>query len=367
MRSACRSVVISFWSVRTSCRSAWTAFASFWTSFWSWWTSCLSAWISLASLLMSVRSFRRSRRSWRTSLWARFPGAAPSAPSATGPPTVPRPVAVAVLIVAGLPAALAGQEPAPAAPTPAPVRVGVAVGVVSLSDTRSEQALTTTLEYDPTSWLSLSVFPSGVRIAQTPAAGGRTVSRSGLTDLPVSAAASYTFPTGWSPNLGAGVIVTLPTGACGLGTGVASVGINGGIGIAPLDPLRLSVDASRSLTGNVSQSALVPAAATWVSGNASVTLSDRWTATVSYGTALRVPDSLVSRQLGGGLRSTPAPPLTLTFDASHGLTRGSPRWVFSMGFGTAFAGISAVTPTAPLLRLQTTFVGGRPGTTTTPP
>jgi len=280
--------------------------------------------------------------------------------------TVPRPAAVVVLIVAVLPAALAGQEPAPAATAaPAPVRVGVAVGAVSLSDTRSEQALTTTLEYDPTSWLSLSVFPSGVRISQTPAAGGRTVSRSGLTDLPVSAAASYTFHTGWSPNLGAGVIVTLPTGACGLGTGVASVGINGGIGIAPLDPLRLSVDASRSLTGNVSQSALVPAAATWVSGDASVTLSDRWTANLSYGTAFGVPDSLVTRELGGGLSYTLAAPLALTFDASHGLTRGSPRWVFSMGFGTAFAGISAVTPTAPLRRLQTTFVGGRAVTTTT--
>jgi hypothetical protein len=274
--------------------------------------------------------------------------------------TVLRPAAVVVVIVAILPAALAGQAPPP-------VRAGVAVGVVSLSDVRSEQALTTTFEYDPTSWLTLSVIPSGVRISQSPAAGGRSVSRSGLTDLPVSAAAAYTFPTGLSPSVGAGVTVTLPTGnvLCGLGTGVASVGVNAGIGIEPFDPLRLSVDASRSLTGSVSQSALIPAQATWVSSDASVILSDRWTANVSYGTAFGVPDSMLARELGGGLSYTIAAPLALTLDASHGLTRGSPRWVFAIGFGSAFTGISPVTPTAPLRRLRTTFVGGRTVTTTT--
>jgi hypothetical protein len=241
------------------------------------------------------------------------------------------------------------------------------VGVVSLSDTRSEQALATTLEYDPTSWLTLAVIPSGVRISQAPTAGGRSVSRSGLTDLPVSAAAAYTFPTGLSPSLGAGVTVTLPTGngLCGLGTGVTSVGVNAEVGIAPLDPLRLAIDASRSLTGSVSQSALIPAQATWVSSDASVTLSDRWTANLSYGTAFGVADSLLTRELGGGLSYAIAAPLALTFDASHGLTRGSPRWVFSIGFGSAFTGVSPVTPTAPLRRLRTTFVGGRTVTTVT--
>jgi hypothetical protein len=247
------------------------------------------------------------------------------------------------------------------------VRAGVALGVVSLSSTRSEQALATTLEYDPTSWLTLSVFPSGVRISESPAAGGRSVSRSGLTDLPVSASATYTFPTGWAPNLGAGVTVTLPTGnsLCGLGTGVTSVGINAGIGIAPVDPLRLSIDASRSLTGNVSQSALIPAQATWLSSSASVTLSDRWAANLSYGTTLGVSDSLAARQLGGGLSYTLVAPIALTLDTSHGLTQGSPRWVVAIGFGSAFTGVSPVTPTAPLRRLRTTFVGGRTVTTTT--
>lgn len=281
--------------------------------------------------------------------------------------TVLRPIAVVVMLVASLAAALAGQEPAPVGQGPSPVRAGVALGVVSLSDTRSEQAIATTLEYDPASWLTLSVFPSGVRISDSPAAGGRSVARSGLADLPVSAAAAYSFPTGWSPSVGAGVTVTLPTGSavCGLGTGVTSVGVNAGISIAPLDPLRLSIDASRSLTGNVSQSALIPAQATWVSSDASVTLSDRWTANVSYGTAFGVADSMLARELGGGLSYTIAAPLALTLDASHGLTGSSPRWVFSIGFGSAFTGISPVTPTAPLRRLRTTFVGGRAVTTTT--
>ncbi len=159
--------------------------------------------------------------------------------------------------------------------------------------------------------------------------------------------------------------VTLPTGVCGLGSRVTSVGVNAGMGIAPLDPLRVSVDASRSLTGSVSQSALIPAQATWISSDASVTLSDRWTATVSYGTAFGVPDSMVAREVGGGLSYTIAGPLALTLDTSHGLTRGSPRWVFSIGVGSAFMGISPVTPTAPLRRLRTTFVGGTPVTSTT--
>jgi hypothetical protein len=271
-----------------------------------------------------------------------------------------RPAAALVLvIVTTVPSALAGQAPT--------VRAGVAAGVVSFSDVLAEQALTTTLEYDPTSWLTFSVIPSGVRVSRSQTAGGPSVSRSGLADLPVSAAAAHTFPTGLSPSIGAGVTVTLPTGnaLCGLGNGVTSVGVNAGMGIAPADPLRVSVDGSRSLTGSVSQSALTPPQATWVSTEASWSLSDRWTATLSYGADFGVPDSTLARELGGGVSYAIAGPLAVTFDASHGLTHRSPRWAISIGVGSAFTGTSPVRPTAPLRRLTTTFVGGRTVTTTT--
>jgi len=258
-----------------------------------------------------------------------------------------------LVVTAMLSSSLTSQAPG--------ARVGVSGGVVRLSDVRSEQVLTGILEYDPTSWLSLSIIPSGVRVSQT--LSGRSSSRSGLADLPVSATAVYTLPGGGSPSLGAGATVVLPTGnaSCGLGSGVTSFAVNAGLSVTPLGSVRLSLDASRSLSGGVAQSALTTQRATWVSGVGSVELSSRWSANVSYGADLGTPDSgrVLNHELGGGVSYAPAGPLTLTVDASHGLTRGSPSWVLSLGVGTAFAGTSPVLPTAPARRLQTTFGGTR--------
>ncbi|PYO99516.1 MAG: hypothetical protein DMD60_01575 [Gemmatimonadetes bacterium] len=276
--------------------------------------------------------------------------------------TMLRSVALLVVVTTALSSCLTSQELG--------VRAGVSGGVVRLSDVRAEQVLTGIFEYDPTSWLSLSLSPSGVRVSQT--LSGRSTARSGLADLPVSVAAVYTLPAGGSANLGAGVTVVLPTGSasCGLGSGVASLAANAGLSFAPLGSLRLSLDASRSLTGGVAQSALTAPGATWVSGAGSMALSGRWSASLSYGADLGTPDSgrALSRELGGGVSYTLASALALTVDASHGLTRGSPRWVLSLGVGTAFAGTSPVLPTAPVRRLQTTFRGttetsGSSGTT----
>jgi hypothetical protein len=261
-----------------------------------------------------------------------------------------------------LPAAVLGQAPA--------VRAGVTGGVVRLTDLRTEQVLTGVLEYDPAAWLSVSVIPSRVRISQKTATG-QSLSRSSFADLPLTAAFLYSVPSGWSPNLGTAVTVSFPTGnaACGLGSGVTSVGVNAGVGVAPVEPLRLSVDASRSLSGQVVQSGLTAPGATWLSSEASLALSSRWTASLSFGADLGSSDSLrpATRELGGGLAYVLSGPLELTLDGSRGL-RGSPKWVLSIGLGTAFAGTSPVTPTAPLRRLQKTLVGGTTGTTspTTP-
>ena len=48
--------------------------------------------------------------------------------------------------------------------------------------------------------------------------------------------------------------------------------------------------------------------------------------------------AVLSRSLAAGLAYSLAGPLTLTVDASHGLSGGAPSWAMSIGIGTAFAG-----------------------------
>jgi hypothetical protein len=257
-----------------------------------------------------------------------------------------------------LPCLVLGQAPA--------VRAGVTGGVVRLTALRTEQVLTGILEYDPLEWFSVSLIPSWVRVSQKTSTG-QSQSRSSVADLPLAAAFVYSVATGWAPSLGTGVTVSFPTGnaACGLGSGVTSVGVNAGIGVAPVEPLRLSVDASRSLSGQVVQSALTAPGSTWLSSEASLALSRRWNASFSFGADLGSSDPLrpPARELGGGLSYALSGPLELTLDGSRGLTTASPKWVLSIGLGTAFSGTSPVTPTAPLRRLQKTFAGGTTGTT----
>src|SRR2546426_7027426 len=128
------------------------------------------------------------------------------------------------------------------------IDAGVSAGVVKLSDQRSEQALSGTLEYEPTSWLSLYAIPAVVHVSED--VSGRTVSSSGLADLPLVAAAAYTSPTPWSPTLGAALTAVLPTGnaACGLGDGepAGGVGVGGGVSPGRAPP---SAAASRSPSG----------------------------------------------------------------------------------------------------------------------
>src|SRR5229473_2190378 len=177
---------------------------------------------------------------------------------------------------------------------------GVSVGVVKLSDTRSEQALSGVLAYQA-GWLSLYAVPAILHLSST--ATRSTVSSSGLGDLPLIAAASYTSPAPASPSVGASLAVVLPTGnaSCGLGSGQAAAGVDVG-----------TADSTHPL----------------------------------------------SRVIGLGVSHPLAGPLLLTVDGGHGLTTGSPQWVLMVGLGTAFAGSSPVTPTTPLRRIATTFRTG---------
>jgi len=238
------------------------------------------------------------------------------------------------------------------------IDAGVSAGVVKLTDQRSEQVVSGVLEYAPRSWLSLYAIPAVVHVSD--GTSGRTVSSSGLGDLPVVAAVSRAFPTPWSPTLGAALVAVLPTGnaSCGLGNGQTAAGMDLGLGLSP-GRAHLSVDASRSLSGVSAQSSLNAPRATTLRVEAGYDLAPRWTWAGSVGVDVGTADS--TRVIGLGVRYTLAGPLMLTVDASHGLTAASPQWVLSVGLGTAFAGTSPVTPTTPLRRIKSAFGTGTTG------
>lgn len=240
--------------------------------------------------------------------------------------------------------------------------VGASAGAVRLTDSRSEQALSGVLAYEPNSWLSVYAIPALLHVSDD--VSGRTVSSSGLGDLPLVAAATYTSRSPWSPTLGAALVAALPTGdaACGLGTGATAAGVDVGVGVSP-GQAHLSADASRSLSGVSAQSSLDAPKATTLHLEAGYDVAPRWSWTASLGVDVGNADSTqaLSRVIGVGVRHTLAGPLMLTIDSSHGLTAASPQWVLSVGVGTAFAGSSPVTPTTPLRRIKTAFSTARMG------
>src|SRR5207245_1514067 len=128
-----------------------------------------------------------------------------------------------------------------------PVAAGLTVGAARLSDRRSEQVMTGVLQIRPAPWLTVLAIPSVVRVANDTSA--TSVSSGGLGDLPLVAGAAATLPGRWSPTIGGALIMSLPTAACGLGSGQTTFGIDAGVGIAPTASLRFSADASRNLSG----------------------------------------------------------------------------------------------------------------------
>ncbi len=240
---------------------------------------------------------------------------------------------------------------------------GVSVGVVKLTDARSEQALSGILEYQ-SGWLSLYAMPAVLHMSTTTTTskgGTASTSSSGIGDLPLVAAASYTSPTPGAPTLGAALLVLLPTGnsSCGLGNGQTAAGVDLGASVSP-GRAHLSADASRSVSGVSSQSTLNAPKATTLRVEAGYDAAPRWTWTASLGVDVGTADSTqtLSRVIGVGVSHTLAGALMLAVDGSRGLTSGSPQWVLSVGLGTAYGGSSPVTPTSPLRRVRTTFSSG---------
>jgi hypothetical protein len=240
------------------------------------------------------------------------------------------------------------------------VAAGVTAGAVKLTPQRSEQAVTGILQLQARSWLSFSATPSFVHVSDV--VSGRAVSSNGSGDLPLSADAFHAFRALGSPVVGAALTVVLPTGnaACGLGSGATSVGLDLGAGASPSPRLHLAADASRSIGGGLSaQSTLSAPHATSLRGEASYDLSPRWTTNVSLGADVGQVDSTqaLSRTLGAGLTHAVGR-LTLTLDASVGLSAASPKWALSVGLGRVFAGTSPVSPSSGLRRLKSNFTGG---------
>ena len=237
--------------------------------------------------------------------------------------------------------------------------VGIAVGAAKISTVRTERALSGDLAYQPRAWFTFSATPTFIRATNDSA--GTSLTSSGLSDLPLGVAVERELPGAWSPTVAASLGVTLPTGStqCGLGSGATSVGLDLGASVSPVDPLHVSVGASRGLSGLSSQSALTAPKATSLSMDASVDLAEGWTASLSFSGDFGQVDSTqaLSRDLGFGTSHSLGKRLSVTLDGSAGLTAGSPKWALSLGIGTAFSGISPVGPNAPFRRLKKTFVG----------
>ncbi len=155
-----------------------------------------------------------------------------------------RPFALGALLVL-----LAGRAQAQGS-KPSPWTGGVRAATAQLTDSTSLGALSGVIEYRALGWLRFGAAPTLVRST----AGSTTTS--GFGDLPLALEASKQWGAPFRPELGASVIVTLPTGraACGLGNGQASVGMNLGVGIAPAEAVHLSADASRSFAGAITLS-----------------------------------------------------------------------------------------------------------------
>ncbi len=222
------------------------------------------------------------------------------------------------------------------------VATGVTLGAMRFSGGRTEHAMSVLLLVRPLSWLQLSTAPGYARTNLG------TTSATGLTDIPFGAMALHSFQdVTWSPSLSGGLSSTISPGhsTAVLGLGQSAVEGSAGVGVSPTDELDLSLSGSHPLTAN--------------SGNGSLSLESassfgRTTGSLGFSTEIGRADSaaVLSRSVAAGVAYSLSGPLTLTVDASHGLTSGAPVWTLSVGMGTAFAGVSPLGPNSALKRLK---------------
>lgn len=255
--------------------------------------------------------------------------------------TVARLTCVALLVSSS---ALQAQDTTQSGQRPPVFSSGVAAGAMRFAGGRTEQVANVVLQWQPVSWVSFSAAPGYGRTSFGP------TSSTGLTEIPLSAGAMYSFANvSWSPALSASLETSL-SGDSALAVGAAQDASDAELTVSgsPLDRLNLLVAWSHPITAN--------------SGNPSFRLESalslgKTTATLGVTSEMGRPDSgaVLSRSIAGGLAFTLVGPLTLTTDASHGISGSAPEWTFSVGLGSAFAGISPLSPTSALKRLKQTL------------
>jgi hypothetical protein len=207
----------------------------------------------------------------------------------------------------------------------------------------SIQALNVLLQLKALPWLTVFTSPAFVHaaVASTP---GKSLSSSGLTDLPVGVTATHRLPDApLSPEVSAGLEVTLPLGdtARGLGSGQTSLAGDFGLGVSPTDNLSLDLNVWRPFTGAGVNSMLDGPRATSLGVESSYDWTDRFATTLGYTADLGHADSgaTLPASIAAGLVFKFAKPLAITVDGARGLTTGAPRWLVALGVGTAFNGI----------------------------
>lgn len=237
---------------------------------------------------------------------------------------------------------------------------GATVGSVKLGSGATQVAGTGIIQLAPSEWLTLSAMPSYAHISQT--ISGTTYTSSGFGDLPLSAAAATTLRGPLSPELGAALDLSLPTGnsACGLGTGSVGSSLDLGVAMTLTDRLHLALGASREISGDAGTSAISPAQSTSLSLDAELGLTPRFTGSVSLAGDVGAADSgqALNRSFGVGGQYTLAGPLALVFDTRFGLNSGSAPWALSIGIGTAFGGTNPVSGAYSSKRIQRALSGG---------
>lgn len=241
------------------------------------------------------------------------------------------------------------------ASNPSPWTGSVRAATLQIADTNSLGALSGVLEYRALGWLRLGTAPTLVR-----ATSGATTT-SGFGDLPLALEVSQEWNTTGRPELGASVILTLPTGnaACGLGSGQTGVGMSLGAGIAPSEAVHLSADASRSFSGAITLSSLARPQSTWIDLDGDLDVAPHWTLSLTVGGDVGGADTgAADREVGGGVSYAVSGSLNLTVDVTHRVSGMAPRWGMAVSLGTAATGISPLNSLSPLGRQRQVFVGG---------
>lgn len=225
---------------------------------------------------------------------------------------------------------------------------GVSAGALKFASGRTQQDVTVILQFQPRPWLTFSITPGYATTTFS------DTTRTGLTDIPLSAGASHTWDDApWSPSISGSLTAAIAPGgaaAATLGLGHGSLSTYWAVGASPTDALNVDIATWQPLTG--------------VSGNGSVDVEGSFDAghtSFSGGYSLEVgtPDSgaVLARSVAGGVSFPLAGKLRLNLDGSHGLTTGAPTWTFAVGIGTAFGGHSPLNPTSALRRIGKAFGG----------